>query len=73
MRPPGARPNRRYLMDTQKTKVFRPERATDDPHAMHACSDGFVFMTYMAFDEEIGDEAEFLEVVPCRRCAEEAA
>jgi hypothetical protein len=31
---------------------------------------GFVYMGYTVHDEEIGDEAEKLEVIPCRRCAE---
>jgi hypothetical protein len=34
----------------------------------HACTNGLVFLTYTAFDEEIGDEVERLDVVPCRRC-----
>jgi len=37
----------------------------------HACTDGLVFLTYTAFDEAMGEEVERLEVVPCRRCAEE--
>jgi len=32
--------------------------------------DGLVFLTYVAFDEETGDEVERIEVIPCRRCAE---
>jgi hypothetical protein len=39
-------------------------------HHPHACTDGLVFLTYTAFDEEVGDEVERLDVVPCRRCAE---
>jgi len=27
-------------------------------------------LTYTVFDEEIGDEVERLEVVPCRRCVD---
>ena len=38
----------------------------------HACTEGVVYLTYVVFDEEIGDEVERLEVVPCRRCAEES-
>ena len=37
----------------------------------HACWDGKVFLTYTAYDEEIGDEVEKIEVIPCRRCVEE--
>jgi hypothetical protein len=32
-----------------------------------------VYLTYTAFGEEIGDEAERLDVIPCRRCAESSA
>jgi hypothetical protein len=55
-------------MDTAESSVFRPECPEGDPHP-HACTDGLVFLTYTVFDEEIGDEVEHLEVVPCRRCA----
>ena len=56
-------------MDTPKSSVFRPEHREEDTHP-HACTDGLVFLTYTAHDEEIGDEVERLEVVPCRRCAD---
>jgi hypothetical protein len=36
----------------------------------HACTDGLVFLTYTVYDEEVGDEVERLEAVPCRRCAD---
>jgi hypothetical protein len=32
--------------------------------------DGFVFLTYTAIDEEIGEEVEKIEAIPCRRCAD---
>jgi hypothetical protein len=32
-----------------------------------------VFLTYMAWDKEIGDEVERIDVVPCRRCAAETS
>jgi hypothetical protein len=38
----------------------------------HACLNGLVYLTYTAFDEEIGEEVERLDAVPCRRCAEAA-
>jgi len=57
-------------MDRAESSVYRPERAEEDHHP-HACSDGLVFLTYFAFDEEIGEEVERLDVVPCRRCAED--
>jgi hypothetical protein len=56
-------------MDTQKSNVFRPGEVSEDTHP-HACMDGLVFLTYTTFDEEVGDEVERLEVVPCRRCTD---
>jgi len=55
-------------MDAEKSSVFRPTQG-EDTHP-HACTDGQVFLTYTVFDEEIGDEVECLEVVPCRRCVD---
>jgi hypothetical protein len=34
--------------------------------------DGFVYLTYTVYDEEVGDEVERIESTPCRRCASEA-
>jgi hypothetical protein len=59
-------------VDVQKSSVFRPSETEEDTHP-HACWDGVVFMTYMQFDEEIGEEVERLDIVPCRRCAEEVS
>ena len=56
-------------MDTQQSTVYRPTREALDTHP-HACYDGLVYMGYVAYDEEIGEEVERLEVVPCRWCAE---
>jgi hypothetical protein len=50
--------------------LARVWRETGDPHP-HACTDGLVFLTYTVFDEEIGEECERIEVLPCRRCLEE--
>jgi hypothetical protein len=58
-------------MDTTESSVFRPSSAEQDTHP-HACTEGLVYLTHVVFDEEIGDEVERLDVVPCRRCAEEA-
>jgi hypothetical protein len=66
---PGTRPNRRYPVDTAESSVFRPERPEEDLHP-HACTDGPVFLAYTVFDEEIGDQVERLEAVPCRRCTD---
>ena len=56
-------------MDTRESSVFRPSEANEDHHP-HACNEGLVFLTYVVFDEEIGDEVERLEALPCRRCAD---
>jgi hypothetical protein len=44
-----------------------PKERTPTPHA---CTAGLVFLTHTVFDEEIGDEVERLEGVPCRRCVD---
>lgn len=56
-------------MDTAESSVFRPSEASDDHHP-YACTDGLVFLTYTVFDEEVGEEVEHIEAVPCRRCAD---
>jgi hypothetical protein len=56
-------------MDTAESSVFRPNSTEEDTHP-HACYDGLVFLTYTVFDEEIGDEVERIEAIPCRRCAD---
>ena len=54
-------------MDEQRCTVHRaPDR---DTH-LHACWSGFLYLSYVVFDEEIGVEVERIEVVPCRRCIE---
>jgi hypothetical protein len=67
---PGPGPQKGWTpVDTSKSSVFRPSETDEDTHP-HACTDGLVYLTYVVFDEEIGDEVERLEVVPCRRCAD---
>jgi hypothetical protein len=66
---PRARPTGRSPVDTQKSTVYRLGPEERDTHP-HACTDGLVYLTYTAYDEEVGDEVERLELVPCRRCAE---
>jgi hypothetical protein len=56
-------------VDTSKSSVFRPNSTEEDTQP-HACLNGLVFLTYTAFDEEIGGEVERIEAVPCRRCAD---
>jgi hypothetical protein len=66
---PGARPTERMqTVDSIKSSVFRLTDAREDTH-LHACTDGIVFLTYTAFDPEVGDEVEKIEAIPCRRCA----
>ena len=48
-----------------KSSVFRAETVGEDTHP-HVCTEGLVYMTYTAFDEEV----ERIEIVPCRRCEE---
>jgi hypothetical protein len=69
VRHPGTRPTERGLtVDSMKSSVFRPvDREEAHPHA---CTEGLVFLTYTGYDEEVGDEVERIEAVPCRRCAE---
>ncbi len=56
-------------MDSIKSSVWCPTEVGEDTHP-HACTEGLVFLTYTAFDEEVGDEVEKIEAIPCRRCAE---
>ena len=63
--------HRTWRFTVDKASVFRSEHDGEDTHP-HACTCGLVFLTYTVHDEEIGDEVERLDVVPCRRCAEEA-
>ncbi len=59
-------------VDNSKSSVFRPNETEKDHHP-HACYDGLVFLTYTVYAEEVGDEVEHIEAVPCRRCASEAS
>ena len=56
-------------MDAKESSVFRPREASEDHHPQ-ACTYGLVFLAYTVYDEDVGDEVEHLEVVPCRRCAD---
>ena len=58
-------------MDVAKSSVFRPTKDSEDTHP-HACTNGLVFLTYTAYDEDLGDEVERVEALPCRRCADNA-
>jgi hypothetical protein len=54
-------------VDTKESSVWR---GNGEPHP-HACYSGWIYLTYTAFDETVGDEVEKIEAIPCRRCAEE--
>jgi len=41
-------------------------------HHPHACTEDLVFLAYTVHDDEVGEEVERIEVVPCRRCAADA-
>jgi hypothetical protein len=56
-------------MGTQKSTVWREQ---EKDHHPHACTDGLVFRSYTVHDEDVGEEVERLEVIPCRRCAAKA-
>jgi hypothetical protein len=49
-----------------RAKIHRNQ--TEDHHP-HACTDGLVFLTYTAYDEEV----ERLDIIPCQRCASSKA
>jgi hypothetical protein len=57
-------------VSTENSSVFRPAEPDEDHHP-HACTDGPVFLTYTVWDDEVGDEVERIEAIPCRRCAAE--
>jgi hypothetical protein len=50
---------------------FHASGATHDQDHPHACLNGYIYLSYTAFDEETGEEVERIEALPCRRCAEE--
>jgi hypothetical protein len=54
-------------VDAKKSIVWRGEHEDTHPHA---CQAGLVYMTYTLHDEEVGEEVERIECIPCRRCAE---
>jgi len=60
-------------MATEKSSAPAHPSTEDHDHQderPHACMDGLVFLTYTVFDEEVGDEVERIEAIPCRRCAD---
>jgi hypothetical protein len=64
-------------LETVDTPRVHPETRAGDPFTSfappldhpHACWHGLIFLTYIVFDEELGEEIEETEAIPCRRCA----
>jgi hypothetical protein len=51
-------------------RLHELRRVHEDTHP-HACmGSGLVFIGTMILDEETGEEGEFVEAIPCRRCFE---
>jgi len=45
--------------------------STEDQDHPHACLNRYIYLGYTVLDEETGEEVEWIEALPCRRCAEE--
>jgi hypothetical protein len=60
-------------MDTPESSAPYAHPSTEDQDHPHACLNGYIYLSYTAFDEETGEEVERLEALPCRRCASEVA
>jgi len=58
-------------VDTKKSSVYRPSEGEDQRSYPHACYDGVVYLTYTAYDEEVGVEVERIEAMECRRCVKD--
>jgi hypothetical protein len=59
-------------MATEKSTAHTPHPSTEEQDHPHACLNGYIYLSYTAFDEQRGEEVERIEALPCRRCAEEA-
>jgi hypothetical protein len=59
-------------MDTRESTAHPGHPSTEEQDHPHACLNGYIYLSYTAFDEETGEEVERIEALPCRRCAEEA-
>jgi hypothetical protein len=44
--------------------------STEEQDHPHACLNGYIYLGYTAVDEETGEEVEWVEALPCRRCAD---
>ena len=61
---PRAHPSTEEHDDTAEAHYSGLERLRP-----HACLKGFVYIGHMVVGDD-GEEVEFIEVVPCRRCAD---
>lgn len=43
---------------------------TEDQDHPHVCPNGYVYLGYTAVDEVTGEGVEWVEALPCRRCAD---
>ena len=61
-------------MDPRESTAHPAHPSTEDHDQdhPHACLNGYIYLSYTAFDEQTGEEVERIEALPCRRCAEEA-
>jgi len=59
-------------MDTPESSAPHAHSSTEEQDHPHACLNGYIYLSYTAFDRETGDEVERIEALPCRRCASEA-
>jgi hypothetical protein len=51
--------------------LARSGRETNkEHHGCHACFEGVVYVGYMIQDDQIGEEVEVFDALPCRRCQE---
>jgi hypothetical protein len=64
----------RTPMDTRESSAPHAHPSTEDQDHPHACLNGYIYLSYTAFDEQTGEEVERVEALPCcRRCASEVA
>jgi hypothetical protein len=52
-----------------RNTIIREPRPKVPPDPSHGCYDGVVYIGHLVIGED-GDEAEVIEAVPCRRCAD---
>jgi hypothetical protein len=68
--PAPAHRNGEDTVDTRESSA-PAHPSTEDQEHPHACNDGVVYIGRLVEDPGTGEEAEVVEAVPCRRCAED--